>query len=432
MAQEPARRRIASEGVRRICRHLGRNLGQQPGPVINNEGENKLSPDSIHKDRYLKQPRPIPAEDSDQDVENCLPSASSRCSLVANSQTRGSAGTDQLSEESSIKDDECIRMLEEYSLPTSFGKPSTSWPRSSTSAQNGLKRGVRDGNEALKGNKSCIAIEPFDICLPENEEFLVRHSDTEDHMFVSSSVDMEVESVPEEDQLTERSRQRVLRPGMVLLKNYITHSEQVFIVNKCRELGLRPGGFYRPGYKDGPKLRLHMMCLGRDWDPQTRKYQKRRRIDRSIPPHIPYGFHQLVDRAMKDSYTLIRRDFEICNAEEILPSMSPDICIVNFYTESGRLGLHQDRDESADSLTKGLPVVSFSVGDSAEFLYGDQRDVNEAEKLVLESGDVLIFGGKSRHVFHGVASIIPNSAPRMLLEETLLRPGRLNLTFRQF
>lgn len=175
-----------------------------------------------------------------------------------------------------------------------------------------------------------------------------------------------------------------------------------------------------------------MMCLGRDWDPQTRKYQKRRRIDRSIPPHIPYGFHQLVDRAMKDSYTLIRRDFEICNAEEILPSMSPDICIVNFYTESGRLGLHQDRDESADSLTKGLPVVSFSVGDSAEFLYGDQRDVNEAEKLVLESGDVLIFGGKSRHVFHGVASIIPNSAPRMLLEETLLRPGRLNLTFRQF
>jgi len=116
---------------------------------------------------------------------------------------------------------------------------------------------------------------------------------------------------------------------------------QVFIVNKCRELGLGPGGFYRPGYRDGPKLRLHMMCLGLDWDPQTRKYQKRRRVDRSTPPPIPYAFHQLVDRAMKDSYAVIRRDFGICNAEEILPSMSPDICIVNFYTESGRLGLHQ-------------------------------------------------------------------------------------------
>ena len=76
--------------------------------------------------------------------------------------------------------------------------------------------------------------------------------------------------------------------------------------------------------------------------------------------------------------------------------------------------------------------MSFSVGDSAEFLYGDGREVNEAEKLVLESGDVLIFGGESRHIFHGVASIIPNSAPRMLLEETGLRPGRLNLTFRKF
>lgn len=92
----------------------------------------------------------------------------------------------------------------------------------------------------------------------------------------------------------------------------------------------------------------------------------------------------------------------------------------------------QDRDESRDSLRKGLPVVSFSVGDSAEFLYGDERDPEKAEKVVLESGDVLIFGGESRLVFHGVSYIIPNSAPRELLEATGLRPGRLNLTFRQF
>lgn len=92
----------------------------------------------------------------------------------------------------------------------------------------------------------------------------------------------------------------------------------------------------------------------------------------------------------------------------------------------------QDRDESKESLDKGLPVVSFSIGDSAEFLYGDQRDVNKAEKLLLESGDVLIFGGKSRHIFHGVSSIISNSAPLDLVEGAKVRPGRLNLTFRQF
>ena len=77
-------------------------------------------------------------------------------------------------------------------------------------------------------------------------------------------------------------------------------------------------------------------------------------------------------------------------------------------------------------------MVSFSIGDSAEFLYGDQRDVDKADKVVLESGDVLIFGGNSRHIFHGVTAIKQNTAPRSLLEETNLRPGRLNLTFREY
>jgi alkylated DNA repair dioxygenase AlkB len=93
----------------------------------------------------------------------------------------------------------------------------------------------------------------------------------------------------------------------------------------------------------------------------------------------------------------------------------------------------QDKDESEQSIDEGLPVVSFSIGDTAEFLYGDERDVDKAKKVLLESGDVLIFGGKARNVFHGVNAIQPETAPSRLLEETNLRkPGRLNLTFRQY
>ncbi|KAI3738094.1 hypothetical protein L2E82_28112 [Cichorium intybus] len=110
----------------------------------------------------------------------------------------------------------------------------------------------------------------------------------------------------------------------------------------------------------------------------------------------------------------------------------PDICIAKFYTKSGKLGLHQDKDESRESLDRGLPVVSFSKGDTAAFLYGNERDIEKAELVKLESGDVLIFGGESRHIFHGVSSIVPDSAPRMLLEATNMFPGRLNLTFRQY
>lgn len=92
----------------------------------------------------------------------------------------------------------------------------------------------------------------------------------------------------------------------------------------------------------------------------------------------------------------------------------------------------QDRDESRESLRKGLSVVSMSIGDSAEFLYGNGREVDQASKVLLESGDVLLFGGESRMVFHGVPSIVPYSAPEPLKSKTGLRHGRLNLTFRQF
>ncbi|XP_073156566.1 DNA N(6)-methyladenine demethylase ALKBH1D-like [Henckelia pumila] len=225
---------------------------------------------------------------------------------------------------------------------------------------------------------------------------------------------------------------QVLRPGMVLLKNYIPISEQVNIVKKCRELGLGPSGFYRPGYKDGAKLRLFMMCLGLDWDPQTRAYAQIRPHDNVVPPDIPSHFSSVVARSLEDSHRLIKKVMDVTDADDMLPKMSPDLCIVNFYTTNGRLGLHQDRDETDDSLRKGLPVVSMSIGDSAEFLYGNQRDVEKADSLMLESGDVLIFGAESRHIFHGVTNIFPRTAPHGLLEKTGLLPGRLNLTFRKY
>lgn len=109
----------------------------------------------------------------------------------------------------------------------------------------------------------------------------------------------------------------------------------------CRELGLGPGGFYRPGYQDGGKLRLQMMCLGLNWDPQTRKYEDHRPVDGCEPPDIPLEFNLLVRRAIQDAHAVIIKDFKISNVEDMLPAMSPDICIVNFYTINGRLGLHQ-------------------------------------------------------------------------------------------
>ncbi|XP_028752106.1 uncharacterized protein LOC114711845 [Neltuma alba] len=229
-----------------------------------------------------------------------------------------------------------------------------------------------------------------------------------------------------------KTSRTVLRPGMILLKGYISLSDQVKIVERCRQLGLGPGGFYQPGYREGTKLHLRMMCLGKNWDPQTSQYGDHRPFDRAKPPNIPVEFLEITEKAIRDSHVLIGQDSKRVNPEKILPWMSPDICLVNFYTQSGHLGLHQDKDESEESLRRGLPVVSFSIGDSADFLFGDERDADKAQKVVLESGDVLIFGGKSRNIFHGITVIHPNTAPRLLREDANLQPGRLNLTLRQY
>jgi DNA alkylation damage repair protein AlkB len=108
-------------------------------------------------------------------------------------------------------------------------------------------------------------------------------------------------------------------------------------------------------------------------------------------------------------------------------TLEPDICLINWYGADGRMGLHQDKDESRSSLDAGRPVVSLSIGDSARFLFGGLRRRDPVDTLLLESGDVFVFGGPARLRYHGVSRIVPGSGPAALGLE-----GRFNLTFRQF
>ncbi|KAK2970031.1 hypothetical protein RJ640_008371 [Escallonia rubra] len=283
---------------------------------------------------------------------------------------------------------------------------------------------VKTGHTGASENSDCQPVgAPFDICRERNDT----------HVRLKPSLHVKNrEKRNEIKRAMEEQSPSVLRSGMILLKSHISFQDQVKIIKSCRELGLGSGGFYQPGYRDGAKLNLKMMCLGMNWEPETSKYADLREFDGAKPPAIPIEFHQLVKGAIQDSHAYLHKHLKPRNVEGILPPLSPSICIVNFYSNSGRLGLHQDKDETQESLRRELPVVSISVGDSAEFLYGDQRDIEKAEKVILESGDVLIFGGKSRHIFHGVSRVLPNTAPKTLLEESNLKPGRLNLTFREY
>lgn len=58
--------------------------------------------------------------------------------------------------------------------------------------------------------------------------------------------------------------------------------------------------------------------------------------------------------------------------------------------------------------------------------------MSDKEQLIhLTSGDIVVFGGPSRMVFHTVPTIFPNTAPKEIAQKMQNFPGRFNLTFRQ-
>jgi DNA oxidative demethylase len=98
-----------------------------------------------------------------------------------------------------------------------------------------------------------------------------------------------------------------------------------------------------------------------------------------------------------------------------------EACLVNFYTSSAKMGLHQDRDEQ----DLAAPVVSISLGDTALFRLGGTTRGGKTQSVKLESGDVFIFGGESRLCYHGIDRIYAGTS-------TLLKDGgRINVTMRR-
>jgi alkylated DNA repair protein (DNA oxidative demethylase) len=201
-------------------------------------------------------------------------------------------------------------------------------------------------------------------------------------------------------------------PGAFHLPAYLPLAQQRALAAACRQLMDGEVPAYTPVVRGGGRMHVRMLCLGRHWNGQRYAYEPvRSDFDGRPAPPLPDDFRALARRIARG----LGMPFE------------PDICILNHYGADGRMGLHQDKDESAASVADGLPVVSVSIGDTARFLFGGVRRRDPVESYDLQSGDVFVFGGPARQRYHGVARILPGTAPR-----ELAMTGRLNLTFRQY
>jgi DNA alkylation damage repair protein AlkB len=202
-----------------------------------------------------------------------------------------------------------------------------------------------------------------------------------------------------------------LEPGLFLFQNHLDSGAQRRMWAECEALAHGPVPIYTPTVRGGRKMSVGMLCLGRHWNGLTYEYEAARTdYDGQTAPPIPPPFLQLArDTARRAGFR-----------------MEPDICIMNYYTESSRMGVHQDKDERRETLDAGVPIVSVSLGDAARFVVGGLTRREPTRPMVLRSGDVLVMGGPSRLRFHGVTRILPGTAP----EGT--GPGRFNLTFREW
>ena len=203
-----------------------------------------------------------------------------------------------------------------------------------------------------------------------------------------------------------------MKEGVYHFARYLSLERQRALVDECRALMDGDVPAYVPVVRGGGKMHVRMLCLGRHWNGVTYRYEATRSDFDNLPaPPLPESLRRLAA--------------EIATAAEM--SLDADIAILNYYDATGRMGLHQDKDESPDSIAAGRPVVSISLGDTARFLFGGLKRRDPIHAMPLESGDAFVFGGAARLCFHGVSRIIPATAPR-----ELELSGRFNLTFRQF
>ena len=204
----------------------------------------------------------------------------------------------------------------------------------------------------------------------------------------------------------EPARTELIGPGAALLRG-LARAEEARLLASCEAVAaaapfrrmVTPGGF---------RMSVAMTNCGiAGWVTDRRGY----RYDPADPetgrpwPAMPPVFAELARRAARAA---AYRDFD------------PDCCLINRYEPGARMSLHQDRNERDFS----QPIVSVSLGLPAIFLLGGLRRSDRPRRIRLESGDVVVWGGPARLIFHGVAALAAGDHPT-------LGARRLNLTFRK-
>lgn len=205
-----------------------------------------------------------------------------------------------------------------------------------------------------------------------------------------------------------------VRDGIVVLRNFLDVETQRWLAEICFSMGDEASGaqtgttgFYqlKKSDKGNGMFKLNMGTRGRMIDSTS-----------SFPPR----FAELCVQCLRAAQEV----------DDTMPDMEPNTNLINFYKPDANFKWHKDSENpQLVKVGKGKPVVSFSIGLSCDFGYKDHYESEEHETVRLDSGDVFIFGGRSRMIVHSVLRVIPHTMPGYMRKH--MREGRLNITFRE-
>lgn len=190
--------------------------------------------------------------------------------------------------------------------------------------------------------------------------------------------------------------------GFEIYKGLLDVGRQAALVEAVRDVA-RQVPMFSPMTPYGKPMRVRMTSAGRyGWVSDRGGYRyAKTHPEGGVWPEIPADLLALWN--------------EVSGADR-----APESCLINYYGEDARMGMHQDRDE-ADF---GQPVVSVSLGDDGLFRIGNTERGGSTESVWLQSGDVVVMGGDARLTYHGVDRI------RFGSSRLLPKGGRINLTLR--
>ncbi|MGC3937953.1 alpha-ketoglutarate-dependent dioxygenase AlkB family protein [Roseobacter sp. EG26] len=190
--------------------------------------------------------------------------------------------------------------------------------------------------------------------------------------------------------------------GFDIHKSYLPIDAQNDLLGTLRQVA-RSAPFFSPVTPSGKAMSVRMTAAGKfGWITDRRGYRySETHPDGMAWPPMP----QAVLDIWRDLTGLAR---------------APECCLINYYGEGARMGMHQDKDENSFD----WPVVSISLGDDGLFRMGNAARGGKTRSTWLQSGDVVVMGGPARMAYHGVDRIRFGSS-------TLLpKGGRINLTLR--